>query len=89
MATNKVIHDDIHPAQLRAARGLLNWSRHDLAAQARTTSRTIARIEDGDAAPRGSTVDAIKAAFAKAGVEFIPENGGGAGVRLTKRKGKR
>jgi hypothetical protein len=29
------------------------------------------------------------AALEKAGVEFIPENGGGAGVRMKKRTGKR
>jgi hypothetical protein len=29
------------------------------------------------------------AALEKAGVEFIPENGGGAGVRMKKRIGKR
>jgi hypothetical protein len=31
-----------------------------------------------------STVEAIRAALESAGVEFIPENGGGAGVRLRK-----
>ena len=30
------------------------------------------------------TVDAIRRALESAGVEFIPENGGGAGVRLRK-----
>jgi hypothetical protein len=30
-------------------------------------------------------MDDIQAALEKAGVEFIPENGGGAGVRLAKR----
>ncbi|MGY2995834.1 hypothetical protein ACVWWD_004641 [Mesorhizobium sp. URHB0026] len=30
------------------------------------------------------TVEAIRAALESAGVEFIPENGGGAGVRLRK-----
>ncbi len=38
---------------------------------------------------RESTVDAIRTALEKAGVEFIAENGGGPGVRLAKRKGKR
>jgi hypothetical protein len=32
--------------------------------------------------------EAVRVALEKAGVEFIPENGGGAGVRLKKR-GKR
>jgi predicted transcriptional regulator len=80
---------DIDPAQLRAARGLVNWSRDDLAIKAGTTSRTIARIEDGDTIPRVSTAQAIRSALEKAGVEFIAENGGGPGVRLKKRKPKR
>jgi hypothetical protein len=32
---------------------------------------------------------ALQTALEKAGVEFVPENGGGAGVRLAKRKAKR
>jgi predicted transcriptional regulator len=77
-----------HPSQIRAARGLLNWSRDDLAAAAKTAVRTIARLEDGDTEPHASTADAIAKAFETAGVVFIAENGGGPGVRL-KRKAKR
>src|SRR4029077_10424309 len=66
------MEDDIHRKQLRAARGLLNWSRGDLAAAAKTTERTIARLEDGASKPRASTADAIGKAFDKAGVMFIP-----------------
>lgn len=81
--------NDIDPAQLRAARALVHWTRGHLAAKAGTTDRTIARIEDGATIPRASTAQAIRAALEKAGVEFIAENGGGPGVRLKKRKGKR
>jgi hypothetical protein len=35
------------------------------------------------------TIAAIAKALEKAGVEFIAENGGGAGVRLKKKTGKR
>jgi hypothetical protein len=35
---------------------------------------------------KAETGDALVAALEKAGVEFIPENGGGAGVRMKKRK---
>ena len=39
--------------------------------------------------PRRATLDVIRRAFEKAGVEFIDENGGGPGVRLRKpAKGK-
>ncbi|WP_298282696.1 helix-turn-helix domain-containing protein [Acidocella sp.] len=76
--------NDIIPAQLRAARALIGWSRDKLAENAGTTERTIARIEDGQTNPRRSTASAIRAALEAAGVQFIPENGGGAGVRLAK-----
>lgn len=73
---------DITPPQLRAARALVDWSREELANRADTTARTIARIEAGETAPRQSTLETIRTALETAGVQFIPENGGGAGVRL-------
>jgi len=76
--------DDIKPSQLRAARALIEWTRETLAAAAGTTTRTLARLESGEASPRASTSKAIRSALEAAGVEFIPENGGGAGVRLRK-----
>lgn len=42
---------------------------------------TVGRLERGEVL-RQLTVDSIRAALESAGVEFIPENGGGAGVRL-------
>jgi transcriptional regulator with XRE-family HTH domain len=79
--------NDIIPAQLRAARALVGWSRAKLADAAGTTERTIARFEDGLTVPRASTAAAIRAAFEAVGVQFIPENGAGAGVRLPKGDG--
>jgi len=78
--------EDISPAQLRAARALVDWSRDNLAERAQTTARTLARLEGGQTNPRSATLSAIRAALESAGVEFIPENGGGAGVRLRKDK---
>ncbi|MFD2235376.1 helix-turn-helix domain-containing protein [Phaeospirillum tilakii] len=72
--------NDAYPRQLRAARALAGMSRADLAMQASTTERTIARIEDGDSSPRASTLAAIHTALEAAGVEFIDD--GGPGVRL-------
>ncbi len=45
---------------------------------------TVIDFEKGERSPRSATVEAIRAALEAAGVEFIPENGGGAGVRLRK-----
>lgn len=73
---------DIAPAQLRAARALLDWSRDQLADAAATTTRTLARLEAGENVPRSTTLAAIRSALEAAGVEFIAENRGGPGVKL-------
>jgi transcriptional regulator with XRE-family HTH domain len=75
--------------QIRAARGLLGWSQTDLADAAGRSLPTIKRLErEGDEGPSVSNDvrEAVRSALEKAGVEFIPENGGGAGVRMKKRK---
>lgn len=69
--------------QLRAARALIGMTQADLAAASGVSLPTIKRIETG-ADAKVSTVDALRTALETAGVEFIPENGGGAGVRLRK-----
>ena len=83
-ARKKVINDDIIPAQIRAARALVGLTQDDLASASGLPKRTIARIELAEVAPRQSTLSAIRTALEAAGVEFIAENGGGAGVRLRK-----
>ncbi|WBV44644.1 helix-turn-helix domain-containing protein [Pseudoroseomonas cervicalis] len=77
--------EDVVPAQLRAARALLGWSRLVLAEAAGTTERTLARIESGETIPRAATMRAIRQALENAGVAFIERNGGGPGVRLRAR----
>lgn len=73
--------------QMKAARALLGWSQDDLAQNSGISVPTIKRLEavDGDIGGRPETGEALVAALKKAGCEFIPENGGGAGVRLRKR----
>jgi hypothetical protein len=46
--------------------------------------RTLDRLEAGSVVPHDKTLTAVRAALEAAGVEFIAENGGGAGVRLAK-----
>ncbi len=71
--------------QLRAARSLLGLSQVDLASAAGLSVPTVKRAEGNSAlAASASAVAAIRAALERAGVEFIPENGGGPGVRLRK-----
>lgn len=73
-------------AQIRAARAMLRWSADKLAEEARLGVATIRRADaaDGEPSITAANVHAIRAALEAAGVEFIQENGGGAGVRLMK-----
>lgn len=75
--------------QVKAARALLGWSQTDLARNSGISEPTIKRIEaaDGELGGRQGTVEAVQSALMAAGVEFIAENGGGAGVRLRKPAG--
>jgi transcriptional regulator with XRE-family HTH domain len=72
----------ITSAQCRAARGLLSWSQQNLADRAGVGIMTIHQFEKEGSQPRRATLDVVRRAFEKAGVEFIAENGGGPGVRL-------
>lgn len=58
-------------AQLRAARGLLNWTVRDLSEAAKVHRNTITRIEK-DQTTAGSAILAIQAALEAAGVVFLP-----------------
>ncbi|KQU91351.1 DNA-binding protein [Mesorhizobium sp. Root695] len=70
-------------AQVRAARGLLNWTVRDLAEKSGVHRNTITRIETESTGP-GYSVEAICKAIEAAGVIFVDENGEGPGVRLRK-----
>lgn len=72
----------ISPAQCRAARALLGWSQDDLSSHARIAKKSIADFEREVRNPQDRTVIALRAALEAFGVLFIPQNGGGAGVRF-------
>jgi transcriptional regulator with XRE-family HTH domain len=78
-------------AQIRSARALLRWSALDLARHSSLGVNTIRRAEAMDDATSLTTANdlAIRRALEAAGVEFIDENGGGAGVRVRKRHQKK
>ena len=71
------------PVQCKMARAALGLGIRELASVSDTSTDTILRFERGEGLRR-RTVEAIRSALEAAGVEFIPENGGGAGVRLRK-----
>ena len=79
---------EITPSQCRAARALLGWTQGELAGAAATGVSTVKGFELGSSAPFRNNLAAIRRALEEAGVEFIPENGGGAGVRMRKRAGE-
>lgn len=71
---------------VRAARALVRWEQRHLAEASAISLPTIKRLEakPGPVQAQASTVTALRRALETAGVEFIDENGGGAGVRLRK-----
>jgi predicted transcriptional regulator len=73
--------------QVRAARMLLRWEQRDLAEASGVSLPSIKRLESkpGELSAQLRTIEAIIQALERAGVEFIPENGGGVGLRLAKR----
>jgi hypothetical protein len=84
---NKSIsHIALTSAQIRAGRALIRWSAEDLARASAVGLTTIRRAElTGSETSMTAANDlAVRRALEAAGVEFIDENGGGAGVRLRK-----
>ena len=67
------------------ARAALDWSTTDLARAANVGMNPVNRFETGRDA-RISTVEKLRSALEVAGVAFIAENGGGAGVRFREPK---
>ena len=73
----------ITSAQIRAARGMLDWTRTDLAEKSGVGFSSMQRLESANGVPGAQfkTLEAIKEAFEKAGIEFIGTQEDGAGVR--------
>lgn len=57
--------------QIRAARGLLDWSQTDLAVRANVSQRAITSIETGKNRPSFTTLSTIENIFIENGIEFI------------------
>ena len=72
------------PAQVRMARAALDWSLDDLAQAAGVVRNTIANFERGIFEGEPKSLDKIRQALEKAGVEFI--NGDAPGVRLRSKR---
>lgn len=77
----------VTPEQCRGARGMLGWSQDRLAEAAHVSRTLIAHFEGGNVISHNNHL-AINLALEAAGIEFIPENGGGDGLRFRERRRK-
>jgi len=67
--------------QLRMARAALDWSSRELCDKTGLHRNTISNVENGSDL-RVSTLATLRSVFEEHGLEFIPKNGGGVGVRF-------
>ena len=76
----------LQSAQIRGARGALDWSMMDLAKAAGLSVSTIQRAEKGRSEDVSSAVcSRLQIAFNTAGVRFLEDEGEGAGLRFRQR----
>lgn len=79
----------ITPAQLRMARGAIEWSAKDLAEASGVGESTIRRYETGRGDMFPHNLTALQSALEKQGVVFLASGetkDGGPGVRLKRKK---
>jgi transcriptional regulator with XRE-family HTH domain len=77
------------PAQLRAARALVGWSRDVLADKSGTAAETIQGFESRGSDPKLGTAQKWRRALEAAGVKFLDaddQDGPGVRLRLTKKR---
>jgi ribosome-binding protein aMBF1 (putative translation factor) len=83
----------ITPAQLRAARALVGWSREVLAEKSGVGAPTIRDFEVNGSDPKQGTVHKWQRALEAAGVEFLdedePASGPGVCLRDEKQQGRK
>lgn len=65
----------ITPSQIRAARGLLQWTQGDLASRSGVSAPAITNIELEKQQPTIPTLEKIERAFTSAGVEIMRDGG--------------
>jgi len=75
--------------QIAAARSLIGITQRELADASSISIPTLKRMEasEGEASGMKNNVAAVVQALLDQGIVFIPENGGGYGVRLRDRQG--
>ena len=63
------------PAQIRAARALLDWTLADLSARVGVAVTNLGKIERGESSPHQRTIQRIQTVFSAAGIEFTADDG--------------
>ena len=78
----------LSPRMCKAARSLVGWGQGEFAEASGLSRSTVGAFEAKDESARLTNMNnkAAIEAFEAAGLEFIPENGGGAGIRFRERK---
>lgn len=74
---------EITPSQCRAARALLNMTQTDLASRADVGLSTVVDFEKSRRQVPAETIGKLRKALEAAGVELVPEDTKGAGVRFS------
>lgn len=76
----------ITSGQIRAARALLDWSRAQLSEKSGVGVSALMRLESAEGVPGGhvKTIESVRVAFEKAGIEFTGTPNSQAGVRWKK-----
>jgi hypothetical protein len=74
------------PRICRAARSMLAWRQSDLASRSGVPEPTVSAFEAKEETGRLAQMNnrALVQAFEDGGLQFIPENGGGVGLRFAK-----
>lgn len=65
----------ITTAQIRGARGILDWSQADLSERTGISSTSIGAIENNQTTPRASTLENLRKTFESEGIEFLENDG--------------
>ncbi len=76
----------IFAAEIRASRGLLNWSQGELAERGGVSKQSVTRIENGTMDPRFSTMTALNEAIRSNGVEMAEDFNGTVRISISREK---
>ncbi len=77
------------PAQCRAARALLDMTQTELAEAASLGLSTVVDFENERREVSPTAVEKIRRALEGTGIDFLPENGGGEGLRLRRPRSRK